>query len=104
MSRGVQRCQTDSNHTAVMDALRAAAMKPVSTASLGSGFPDIVVGFRGINVMLEVKDGAKFPSQRALTADEKTFHETWPGQICVVESPEAAVIAVVEAAQKLGLI
>lgn len=102
MPRGVQRARTDGNHTAVMDALRAAAMKPVSTAALGKGFPDIVVGFRGVNVMLEVKDGDKPPSARALSADEREFHDTWPGQIIVINSPQDAVLAVIHACRKLG--
>ncbi len=104
MPRGVQRARTDGNHTAVMDALRGAAMKPVSTAALGKGFPDIAVGFRGVNVMLEVKDGDKPPSARALSADEADFHATWPGQIEVVNSPEEAVLAVIEHCKKLGVL
>jgi hypothetical protein len=87
-----------------MDALRAAAMKPHSTASLGGGFPDLVVGFRGINVMLEIKDGSKVLSAQSLTADEKTFHATWPGQVSVVSSAEEAISAVVAEAKKAGVL
>ncbi len=104
MSRGVQRARTDGNHTAVMDALRVAAMKPVSTAALGKGFPDIVVGFRGLNVALEVKDGDKPPSARALSADEREWHDTWPGQVAIVTTPEEAVLAVVEHCKKMGVL
>ncbi len=104
MPRGVQRARTDGNHTAVMDALRAAAMKPVSTASLGKGFPDIVVGFRGLNVALEVKDGEKAPSARALSADERDWHDTWPGQVAIVTSPEEAVMAVIQHCKSMGVL
>lgn len=104
MSRGVQRCRLDGNHGDVMKALLASGMKAVSTAAVGSGFPDICVGFRGLTVMLEVKDGSKPPSARTLTADERNFHETWPGHIAIVGSPEEAVCAVVDHATKLGVL
>jgi hypothetical protein len=40
----------------------------------------------GINYLLEVKDGEKPPSQRKLTADEVRFHNSWMGQIAIVNS------------------
>lgn len=104
MSRGVQRCRLDSNHEDVVKALLAASMKAVNTAQMGNGFPDLCVGFRGINVFLEIKDGAKVPSARMLTADEIEFHATWPGQIAVVSSGEEAVLAVIEHARKMGVL
>ena len=104
MSRGVQRCRLDSNHVAVMRALRNVGMEPLSLANVGDGCPDIVVGFRGLNVLLEVKDGSKPPSERKLTAAEQEFQATWSGQICTVISPEAAVLAVLEHAKKCGAI
>lgn len=94
----------DGNHESVMEALRAASMRPHSTSALGCGFPDIVVGFRGVNVMLEVKDGDKPPSGRVLTAEEVKFHDTWAGQIAIVNSPEEAVIAVVEHCKRMGVV
>jgi hypothetical protein len=103
MSRGVQRCRLDGNHTAVMAALRNAGMTPLSLAAVGSGCPDILVGWRGINVLLEVKDGEKPPSARALTVAEQEFHDTWPGQVVVVDSPEAAVLAVIAHAKGWGV-
>lgn len=96
--------RTDDNHSEVMEALKKAAMKPLSLASMGKGCPDILVGFRGINLLLEVKDGAKKPSERVLTADERNFFATWPGHAEVVESPEDAVIAVTRHAQRMGVL
>jgi hypothetical protein len=57
---------------------------------LGQGKPDLLVGFRGRNVLLEVKDGAKPPSRRKLTDDEADWHRDWRGQVDVVESKEEA--------------
>ena len=103
MPRGVQRARVDGNHAEVISALRKAGIGAVSLAALGNGIPDVAAGLRGINVFLEVKCG-DFPSQKKLTADELAFHESWPGQICVVDSPEAAVLAVIEEAKKRGVL
>ena len=86
-----------------MKALRTAGMTVHITSALGGGFPDLVVGWRGINVLLEVKDGAKFPSQQALTLDEQKFFDSWGGQRCVVLSAEHAVDAVLEQAVACGV-
>ncbi len=99
MSRGVQRCRTDSNHTEIMDALRTIGAKPQSLASVGDGCPDILVGYHGVNVLLEVKDGAKVPSKQALTSAERTWHDTWPGQVAIVTSAEEAQLAVINFAR-----
>jgi len=52
---------------------------------------DLVVGYRGLNFLFEVKDPAKPPSARALTDTQRRFHNTWRGQVCVVESLEDAL-------------
>lgn len=103
MSRGVQRCRLDGNHTAVCAALRNAGMEPLSLAKVGEGCPDIVVGWLGVNVLLEIKDGEKPPSARQLTAAEQDFHATWPGQVHIAESPEQAVLAVIAHAKACGV-
>jgi len=55
-----------------------------STASLGDGFGDIVVGYRGFNYIFEIKDPDKVPSKRKLTPDEVWFHAEWRGQIDII--------------------
>lgn len=56
------------------------------THTIGKGFPDLVISHRGKNYLLEVKDPSQPPSKRKLTDDEKVFHQTWTGQISVVET------------------
>lgn len=53
------------------------------TSQLGNGFPDIVVGKRGANLLVELKDGDKPPSAQKLTADELKFAVTWRGSVIV---------------------
>ena len=67
-----RRGRVDENHTAIVDLLRGFGCSVVSTAGVGDGFPDVVVGFQGVTHLIEIKDGEKSPSRRKLTDDEKT--------------------------------
>lgn len=93
-----QAARIDGNHADVMQALRNAGILARSTAAMGKGFPDILAAFRGVLVLLEVKDGALPPSERKLTAMEAEFIAAWP-RTYVVMTPEEAVRVVVEAAR-----
>ena len=81
--------RTDANQQDIIDKLRCIPnLSVVSTHTIGKGFPDIIVGYKGNNYMIEIKDGAKWKSQQKLTADELVFHMKWKGQICVCNSFE----------------
>lgn len=86
--------RTDANHAEIVAALRAVGATVRSLAAVGSGVPDLLVGFRGTNVLLEVKDGRKPPSARKLTPDEERFLATWRGRAVVVESVSEALAAI----------
>ena len=82
----------DSNQTAVVSALRAAGATVQSLAAVGAGVPDLLIGFRGQTLLVEVKDGAKAPSARRLTPDQLEWHGKWQGgSLAVVDGPEAAL-------------
>ena len=83
--------RTDSNQVQIVQALRGMGASVFQTHALGRGFPDLAVGFRGINLLIEVKDGSKPPSKRRLTEDEQRFHEEWRGAVHIVESVEDVV-------------
>jgi len=79
--------RTDSNHAEIIKALRKIPNLSVfSTHEVGKGFPDIVIGYKGINYLIEIKDGNKPPSSRKLTPDEVKFHQDWHGQIKVIKN------------------
>jgi len=83
--------RVDGNHPEVVAALRAIGASVADTSRVGSGFPDLVVGFRGRNWLVEVKNGRKMPSQRRLTEDQAAFVAGWRGHWIKVESAEEAV-------------
>lgn len=79
------------NQPEIVTVLRQMGATVTPTHTLGNGFPDLVVGFRGVNLLLEVKDGDKPPSKRQLTADEQRWHEEWRGNAVIVESVDDVV-------------
>jgi hypothetical protein len=83
--------KVDANQPAIIFALRSIGARVMPTHAVGQGFPDLVVSFRGRNILIEIKDGSKPPSARRLTPDQKIFHEGWDGELYVVESAEEAV-------------
>lgn len=83
--------RVDANQTQIVEALRACGAT-VRVVTQGNGLPDLLVGYRGYTLLLEVKDGRKPPSDRVLTpAEEKFFKEWTGGMLAVVESVEDAL-------------
>jgi len=89
-----QAPKIDANQKEIVDALRKVGACVFSTAGQAKGFPDLVVGFRGVNYLIELKDSSKPPSKQALTPDQVKFHQTWTGQVTVVNSVETALKAI----------
>ena len=80
----------DANERRVIDALRAcgAYVKQINDEWAF----DLLVFYRGHTLLLEVKDGDKPPSARALTPAEAKFHAEWPGQnLHIVNSEHEAL-------------
>lgn len=55
--------------------------------------PDLLVGTRDRNVLLECKDGTKPPSARKLTPAQEAWHKAWRGKVAVVNTPVEALEA-----------
>jgi Holliday junction resolvase len=87
----MRACRTDRNQAEIVKALRQIGCTVTPTHMVGDGFPDLVVGRNGVNHLLEVKDGAKPPSGRQLTTDEKKFHIEWRGVVHIVYSIDDAL-------------
>lgn len=88
--------KVDDNQKKIMQTLRRHGCTVSSTASEGKGFPDLVVGHRGVNALVEVKDGSKKPSEQKLTKDQEKFHAEWDGWIVTIHNEEEAAFLVLE--------
>ena len=87
----MRAAKIDANHEAVVLALRSAGATVQSLAGVGKGVPDLLVGYQGQTLLMEIKDGFKPPSKRALNEDQLRWHGDWKGgALAVVDSPDAA--------------
>lgn len=93
--------KVDGNHSAIIDTLRAAGLSVHDASAVGQGFPDLVCGYGGRTFLVEVKDGAKFPSQRKLTKHQEAFRAAWKGHYMVLETVEAAKLWAIAVTKKL---
>ena len=83
--------RVDDNQVEIVKALRDAGASVQPLHSVGQGCPDLLVGYKGVNLLMEVKDGKKVPSKRRLTNDQVMWHASWVGQACVVKNVEEAL-------------
>lgn len=86
--------KVDDNQAELVDLFRTAGMSVAVTSAAHDGFPDLVLGYGGITVLVEVKDGAKPPSKRHLTDKQQEFHGAFKGAITVIEDAEQALCLV----------
>jgi len=73
--------RVDANHRLIVAAFRHWGCSVFSTSGAASGFPDVVVGFRGQNRLVEIKS-----LTGRLTPDQLRFHEAWGGWIDICRS------------------
>lgn len=76
--------KTDANQPQIVAALRNVGATVQSLAAVGDGVPDLLVGFQGCTLLLEVKDGSRKKSERQLTDDQTLWHTDWRGGPCIV--------------------
>ena len=81
--------RVDKNQAAIVEALRKIGATVQHLHTIGKGCPDLAVGFRSKNFFLECKVG-----KEPLTPDEREWMIGWHGQVCVVRSPEEAILTV----------
>lgn len=87
----------DHNHSAIVQAFRAMGASVLDLGSVGSGCPDILIGWRGKNFLVEIKDGDKVLSKQKLTPQQGPWISKWAGQVIVANSIEDAMTKVATA-------
>lgn len=83
--------RTDANQPMIVDTLRGMGATVAITASAGAGFPDLVVGYKHVNLLVEVKDPDQPTNNQKLTPKQVEFHAGWRGQICIVKTQNEAI-------------
>ena len=83
--------RVDANQPEIVEALRGVGATVAHLHTLGNGVPDICAGYRGVNYLIEIKDGRKPPSRQKLTKDEAAFFGDWRGQVAIASSVDEAL-------------
>jgi len=82
--------RTDANQTEICAALRKVGATVQDLSRVGGGCPDLLVGYRGENYLMEVK-----VKTGRLRQSQIEFQKTWDGDdVFVVRSVDDALIAV----------
>lgn len=82
----------DANEPPIVEGLRDVG---ASVEHLNAkGVPDLLVGYRGRNWLLEIKDPSRKPSERRLTEDQQVWHMLWQGQAVKIETLDEALAAI----------
>lgn len=91
MPRGYA-CRIDDNHTEIVSALKTAGATVIDTARLGAGFPDLILGFNGRTVLMEIKNPKTQYGRAGLNKTQLTWHANWRGgTLATVDGIEAAL-------------
>lgn len=73
--------KVDANQSRIVEQLRRLGVSVQHLHTIGHGCPDLLLGLRGKNYLVELKDDKKPPSQKVLTPDEQEFFNEWRGQV-----------------------
>lgn len=80
------KARVDSNQPEVVKLFRDLGASVQHLHTVGKGCPDLLIGYCGINGVVEVKDPRQPPSKRRLTEDEEKWHTSWQGNVVVVQT------------------
>lgn len=83
------RKRADENQTTIIRALKRVGASVVVLSQQGDGCPDLLVGFRGRNWLLEVK-----PPGRTLNLRQVAWRGNWQGSAVAISSWEQALEAI----------
>lgn len=92
--------RVDSCHPEIVNGLRKAGASVRSLASMGRGWPDLLVGFKGMNYLFELKTPGSDHSKRKpglkghgseTKAAQLEWYRTWLGRVDVVETLQQAL-------------
>jgi hypothetical protein len=81
-----RNAKVDANHAVIVAALRQVGASVQDLAKVGQGCPDILVGYRGQNYLMEIKT-----NKGKATLPQIAWHTFWQGQVVVVRDVDEAL-------------
>jgi hypothetical protein len=70
----------DKNHAALRKIWRTIGGSWLDITPIDGGEPDALVGWRGKDRLVEIKNPERSPSERAPRQDQLDWHRAWKGQ------------------------
>ena len=85
----------DANHSEIVDALKTHGASVIDMSHVGQGFPDLIVGFSGQTLLMEIKNPKTAYGKRGLNKNQTRWRENWiGGPYAVVSSVDGALAAI----------
>jgi len=82
--------RVDESKKEIVKAIKKAGASVLSLDPIGGGCPDILVGYRNKDTLMELKTG-----NGEVRASQRTWHHRWRGRpVVVVRTPEEALMAI----------
>jgi endogenous inhibitor of DNA gyrase (YacG/DUF329 family) len=89
------RAKKDANHAEIVTALQKAGASILDTSAIGRGMPDLVVGYQGACVLMEIKNPKNSYGKSGLSRLQMEWSSSWRGgPVHVVRSVEDALEAI----------
>lgn len=85
----MRAAKVDANQAEIVKALRKAGATVQHLHAIGKGCPDLLVGYKCENYLVECKQIGANPNKL-----QKNWHYYWRGNVFVVHSPEEALDAI----------
>ena len=86
----MRAAKIDANQNEIVEFLRKQGATVQILSTVGKGCPDLLIGFNGKNLLMEIKDGKKTISQTKLTKAQVKWCLEWKGDVDIVFSIEDA--------------
>lgn len=82
----------DSNQKSIISALKKIGASVIDASNIGSGFPDLIIGYHKKTYLIEIKNKDNWYGKRGGSISQKTFRTDWKGdQIYVFSSIEEII-------------
>ena len=88
------RAKVDATQAEIVGALKKAGATVQPLHTVGKGCPDLLVGYRGRNWLIECKPNVGGPKKQSLRDNQREWFDGWKGQAAVVQDGDAALAVI----------
>lgn len=91
MRRPAAQGRQDANQPDIVSGLLYMGATVQVLSAVGQGCPDLMIGWKGQNYLIEIKNPEKPKGDQRLTPDQIKWHGFWRGQKAVARTIEDAI-------------